>query len=59
MVKRWRKWIKAKRKKYVKYFKEWCPFDGSYLYNPIKMILEDKEINFEIDVLNPQIHAPS
>lgn len=41
MIKRWRKWIKAKRKKYVKYFKEWCPFDSSYLYNPIKMILED------------------
>lgn len=41
MMKRWRKWIKAKRKKYVKYFKEWCPFDSSYLYNPIKMILED------------------
>lgn len=41
MVKRWRKWIKAKRKKYVKYFKEWCPFDSSYLYSPIKMILED------------------
>lgn len=41
MIKRWRKWIKAKRKKYVKYFKEWCPFDSCYLYNPIKMILED------------------
>ena len=41
MVRRWRKWIKAKRKKYVKYFKEWCPFDSSYLYYPIKMILED------------------
>lgn len=41
MKKRWRKWIKAKRKKYVKYFKEWCPSDSSYLYNPIKMILED------------------
>jgi hypothetical protein len=41
MVRRWRKWIKAKRKKYVKYFKEWCPFDSAYLYNPIKMILED------------------
>lgn len=41
MMKRWRKWIKAKRKKYVKYFKQWCPFDGGYLYNPIKMILED------------------
>lgn len=41
MIKRWRKWIKVKRKKYVEYFKKWCPFDGSYLYNPIKMILED------------------
>ena len=41
MIKRWRKWIKATRKKYVKYFKEWCPFDSAYLYNPIKMILED------------------
>lgn len=41
MIKRWRKWIKATRKKYVKYFKEWCPFDSSYLYNPIKMILKD------------------
>ena len=41
MVRRWRKWIKTKRRKYVEYFKKWCPFDGSYLYNPIKMILED------------------
>ncbi len=41
MIKRWRKWIKTKRKKYVKYFKKWCPFDSAYLYNPIKMILED------------------
>lgn len=41
MVRRWRKWIKAKRRKYVEYFKKWCPFDSSYLYNPIKMILED------------------
>lgn len=41
MIRRWRKWIKAKRKKYVEYFTKWCPFDGSYLYNPIKMILED------------------
>lgn len=41
MIKRWRKWIKGKRKKYVEYFEKWCPFDGSYLYNPIKMILED------------------
>lgn len=41
MQRRWRKWIKAKRRKYMRYFKEWCPFDGSYLYNPIKMILED------------------
>lgn len=40
-LKRYKKWIKAKRKKYVKYFKKWCPFDGSYLYNPIKMILKD------------------
>lgn len=40
-LKRYKKWIKAKRKKYVKYFKKWCPFDGGYLYNPIKMILQD------------------
>jgi hypothetical protein len=40
-LKRYKKWIKAKRKKYVKYFKEWCPFGGDYLYNPIKMIIKD------------------
>lgn len=40
-LKRYKKWIKAKRKKYVKYSKKWCPFDGSYLYNTIKMILRD------------------
>ena len=41
MMKRWRKWIKAKRKKYVKCFKEWGPYSTCFLYMPIKMILED------------------
>lgn len=49
MMKRWRKWIKAKRKKYVKYFKEWGPYNTCFLYIPIKMILEDMFEYYKLD----------
>ena len=39
--KRFHKWLKKKRKAYVKFFKEWGPWDVFYLYKPIKNILQD------------------
>lgn len=39
--KRFHKWLKKKRKAYVKFFKEWAPWDAFYLYKPIKTILQD------------------
>lgn len=39
--KRFFKWIKKKRKVYLKFFKSWSPWDSYYIYTPIKMMLQD------------------
>ena len=39
--KRFFKWLKKKRKTYLKFFKSWAPWDMFYFYIPIKMILQD------------------
>lgn len=38
---RFNRWLKDKRKTYVKYFKHWAPWSEAYLYEPIRMIIED------------------
>jgi hypothetical protein len=39
MIKRFKKWRKQKRKEFIRYFKKWQPSDGSFLMEPIYMIL--------------------
>lgn len=39
--KRFFKWLKKKRKVYLKFFKSWAPWDSYYIYTPIKMMLQD------------------
>ena len=38
---RYKKWLREKRRRYIKYFKDWGPWDTSSLYEPMKMLLED------------------
>lgn len=47
---KFQKWLKKKRKAYVKYFKKWSPWDSYYLYKPIKMIIQDMFEYYKNDV---------
>ncbi len=39
--KRFFKWLRQKRKVYLKFFKSWAPWDSYYIYTPLKMMLQD------------------